>query len=227
MLSHKIHYLQVALNSTLTDAKRIISSLPPSERILIEAGTPLIKEFGGGAISQIRNWWQSRLSFSQKSLSALPYIVADLKCMDRGEREVEIAARAGASAVTVLGQSPVETIDILIQACEKRGIDPIIDMMNLDQPYKVLRKLKRLPKVVMLHRGVDETEKGNRRFPIHQINKVKGAFDVLVAIGGGDTSREVQSAVFNGADIVMVWKEFYHHQDITARLAEEFLQQIK
>jgi len=32
-----------------------------------------------------------------------PYIVADLKCMDRGKREVEIAKRRGVSAAVVLG----------------------------------------------------------------------------------------------------------------------------
>ena len=220
MLSRKKHYLQIALNSTLSEAKKIISQLPPHDRIILEAGTPLIKEFGAEGIKKIKNWWQKRILKT-------PYIVADLKCMDRGTREVEIAYQAGASAVTVLGQAPLETIDILIETCQKRGLDSIIDMMNVDQPYQVLRRLKKLPQVVMLHRGVDETEKGTKRFPIHLINKVKGTFDVMVAIGGGDTIREVQSAVFNGADIVMVWKKFYQLEDNTALLAEEFLKEIK
>jgi len=157
----------------------------------------------------------------------IPYIIADYKAMDRGATEVKIAARTGASAITVLGQAPIETIDVLIQSCQEEKIDSIIDMMNVDRPYKVLRRLKKLPAVVMLHRGVDETEMGTTPLPIHQINKVKGAFDVLVAIGGGDTIREVQSAFFNGADIVMLWKEFYQLKDNTAQIAQEFLKQIK
>ena len=46
MLDRKKHYLQVALNSTPSDARDIISRLPLSDRIVIEAGTPLIKEYG-------------------------------------------------------------------------------------------------------------------------------------------------------------------------------------
>ena len=35
------------------------------------------------------------------------------------------------------------------------------------------------------------------------INKIKGAFNTMISVAGGDTIREVQSAVFNGADIVV------------------------
>lgn len=258
MLSKKKKYLQIALNSTLDQAQRIIEQLPISDRVLIEAGTPLLKNYGAEGIRRIKSWWRQKVwglstpqfsppqNFSElirlftgvqakkrgkpplkPDVLLSPYIVADYKAMDRGATEVKIASQAGADAITVLGQAPIETIDILIQACEKAGVDTIVDMMNVEQPYKVLRKLKKLPQVVMLHRGVDETEQGDAPFPIHQINKIKGAFDVLVAMGGGDTIREVQSAVFNGADIVMVWKEFYQIQDNTAQLAGEFLRQIK
>lgn len=261
MLSRRKHYLQIALNSTLDEAKEIIDQLPIDERIILEAGTPLLKTYGEEGIRRIRHWWQQRI-FSEihglsrpaprgrifidyglkdllttrtnpqpattphRSISS-SYVVADYKAMDRGATEVKIAHRAGASAITVLGSAPIETIDVLIEACEKQKLDAIIDMMNVDQPYKVLRRLKKLPSVVMLHRGVDETELGQTRFPIHQINKIKGSYNVMVSVGGGDTIREVQSAVFNGADIVMVWKEFYHSTDHTGRLAEEFLRVIK
>jgi bifunctional enzyme Fae/Hps len=257
MLSRKKKYLQIALNSTLDEAKRIVYQLPVSDRIILEAGTPLLKRYGAGAIREISSWWQQRAMgvdivqpSSPSSLTELfqafknaqaqqknargvaekimgTYIVADYKAMDRGAAEVEIAASAGANAITVLGQAPVETIDILIEACRKRSIDSIVDMMNVEKPYNVLRKLRNLPQIVMLHRGVDETEAGNKPFPIHMINKVKGAFDVMIAIGGGDSIRQVQSAVFNGADVVMVWKEFYHAKDNTAEIAKEFLHEIK
>ena len=47
-------YLHIALNNTLEEAREIISRLPISDRILIEAGTPLIKIYGTDAISQIK-----------------------------------------------------------------------------------------------------------------------------------------------------------------------------
>ena len=222
MLSSKKHYLQIALNSTLDEARRIIRLLPPSDRIIIEAGTPLIKEYGSDAISELRSLWNSHLY----GTDIMPYIVADLKCMDRGAREVEIAKTGGASAAVVLGIAPIETINAFIDACTKSEVDSMIDMMNADKPYQILRKLKKLPKVVILHRGVDE-EAGGKTLPIHMINKIKGTFNIMISIAGGDTEREIQSAVFNGADIVVLWKNFYEAGDNTAQLAAGFLQNIK
>lgn len=225
MLSTKTHYLQIALNSTIHEAKRIIDSIPVSERIIIEAGTPLIKQFGQGGISQIRAWWQQRIAAAGKIF--LPYVVADLKCMDRGEREVRIAADAGASAAVVLGQAPVETLNSFVGNCEQQGVDAMIDMMNVEKPYQVLRKLSKLPKVIILHRGVDEEKYSDKQVPIHMINKIKGAFNVMISVAGGDTPREIQSEVFNGADIVVLWKNFFQATQQTGDIAENFLKTIK
>ena len=224
LLSKKKRYLQVAFNSNLNEAYRIIQTLPASDRIILEAGTPLIKEFGMSAIQDLYTWW----SVKTRPFDLLPYIVADLKTMDRGETEVSLAKRAGASAAICLGQAPIETINSFIDNCQKTGLDSMIDMMNIDFPINVLRKLKNPPNVVLLHRGVDE-EKFNKDKPIPyiQINKVLSSYDVLISIAGGDTSREVQRAVFNGASIVVVWKNFYTVSETTGKLAEDFLREIK
>lgn len=224
MLDRKKHYLQVALNSTPSDARDIISKLPISDRIIIEAGTPLIKEYGAGVIQDIRSYLNSR-SFGSNGLD--PYIVADMKCMDRGEEEARIAADNGASAAVALGQAPTETLNSFIQACKASGIDSMIDMMNVEKPYQVIRKLKDLPTVVILHRGVDEEQYSDKMLPIHMINKIKGTFNVIVAVAGGDSAREIQSASFNGADIIVVWKNFYTPSEDIESLANNFLANIK
>lgn len=227
MLSKKIRYLQIALNSTLSDASYIISNLPVSDRIILEAGTPLIKEYGGDAIRHIKSEWDKKTFFNRPTQPVSSYIVADMKCMDRGEREVAIAANAGASAVIALGAAPIETLNIFIENCEKWDVDSMIDMMNIEEPYKILRKLKKYPKVVILHRGVDEESVSNKMLPIHMINKVKGSYDIMISIAGGDKPREIQSAVFNGADIVVLWKDFYTKSTNTLEIVEEFLKNIK
>lgn len=214
MLDRKKRYLQVALNSTLDDAREIIESLPQSDRIIIEAGTPLIKRYGTDVIRELSYLHQ--------------YVVADLKTMDRGEAEVILSKNAGASAVVGLGLAPLETIDVFIKSCKLNNLDSMLDMMNVEQPIKVLRRLKKLPDVVILHRGVDE-EKYNRNKPLPfiQINKIRSSFQTLISIAGGDTIREVQSAIFNDANIVVVWKNFYNSTSDTSHLAEEFLKVIK
>jgi bifunctional enzyme Fae/Hps len=220
-LSYKKKYLQVALNGSLEDARYIINSLPSSDRIIVEAGTPLIKRYGEDGIRQIRDWMTKRSSFH-------PYIVADMKTMDRGEREVDIASSGGASAVIALGTAPIETLNSFIATCEARGLDAMIDMMNVEYPLAVLRALKKIPAVVILHRGVDE-EKFNKEkmIPLHEIRRIKGAYDIMISIAGGDTVREVQRSIFNDADIVVIWKSVYQSTGETSSLIDGFLKEIK
>lgn len=224
ILNKKTSYLQVALNNTLEEAQSIIYQLPVDQRIILEAGTPLIKSFGQNAIRFVADLWSARTFGS----GIFPYVVADMKCQDRGVAEVRIAKSAGASAITVNGNAPLETVNSLILECEKAGLDSMVDMMNVEQPFKLLRKLKKLPDVVILHRGVDEeTFNKDKPIPYQQINKIRSGYDVLIAVAGGDTVREVQRAIFNDANIVVVWKEFYQSSFKTAELASEFLKQIK
>lgn len=254
MLNEKQKYLQIALNSTLGEAKSIIRQIPLDPRIIIEAGTPLIKAYGINGIRDIRSYWEQRIFGSQqipqanlplnlliKSLEKkrlervsqkknifTPYIVADLKCMDRGSREVEIAKKGGADAAVVLGHAPIETLDAFIENCHKNNLDSMIDMMNVSFPLEILRKLKELPKVVVLHRGVDE-ENFDREseIPYHEIARIKNQYDIMIAVAGGDEFSEIQRAVFNDADIVVVWKSFYKSSAETAKLAEDFLREIR
>lgn len=221
MLNRRKKYLQIALNSNPWEGEQIIAALIPSERILIEAGTPLIKEYGADGIQRLKDAWDAKIPGTS-------YVVADTKCMDRGQTEVRIASDGGASAATVLGAAPIETINYFIESCKGFGLDSMVDMIGVEQPIKILRKLKKLPSVVVLHRGVDE-ELFDRHKPIPylQINKIRSSFDVMIAIAGGDTIREVQRAAFNDADIVVVWKEFYSPSSQTALLAEQFLREIK
>lgn len=166
---------------------------------------------------------------TQKNAEGLfPYVVADLKTMDRGGTEVEMAARAGASAAIALGHAPTETLNSFVAACEANGLDAMIDMMNVEFPLAVLRTLKKVPPVVILHRGVDE-ERDNKekQIPLHEIRRIKGNYDIMIAIAGGDTLREVQRSIFNDADIVVVWKSVYQQTTETVDLVNGFLKEIK
>lgn len=253
MLSRKKRYLQVALNGTLEDARAVIAQLPVSDRIIVEAGTPLIKRYGAHGISVIKQaayaralvatssevaqdavgLWRAMRKLSVVPVSAprspasLTYVVADLKTMDRGATEVAMAHEAGASGAIALGLAPTETLDAFIAACHKLGLDAMVDMMNVPFPLTVLRALKHQPEVVVLHRGVDEEAfNKEKQIPFHEIHRIKSNYNMMIAIAGGDTIREVQRAVFNDADIVVVWKSFYAASSDTAKLAREFLDEI-
>jgi bifunctional enzyme Fae/Hps len=224
ILDPRKRYLQIALNSTLEDARRIIAALPQSDRIIIEAGTPLIKQYGMEAVSSVRSWWGQRLYGS----AILPYVVADLKTIDRGATEARLAKNAGATAAIAMGQAPAETLDAFIAECRAQGMDAMVDMMNVEYSLAVLRKLKKMPAAVILHRGVDE-EQFNRekQIPFHEIQRIKGNYNIMLSIAGGDTAREVGRAFFNGADIAVIWKSVFQSNDKTLDLVQEFLKVIK
>ena len=231
-LNPRKRYLQVALNSTLEDARKIIAGLPISERILVEAGTPFIKLYGASGVRQLFDWYKARLwskgTETADGAKLFPYVVADLKTMDRAETEVAEAEGAGASAAIALGAAPVETLNAFIDACERNGIDSMIDMMNVEFPLSVLRALKKPPRVVILHRGVDEEHYNRQKqLPLHEIRRIKGSYDVMISVAGGDTAREVQSVVFNDADIVVIWKSVFQSGDETVALVEGFLKEVK
>ena len=224
LLNPKKKYLQVALNSTLGEAHKIITQLPKDERIIAEAGTPLIKRYGEGGIRKIYQWYALHLAGS----GILPYVAADLKTMDRGGTEVNIARSGGASAAIALGSAPTETLNAFVADCEKQGLDAMIDMMNIEFPLSVLRALKKIPPVVILHRGVDEeTFNREKQIPLHEIRRIKGNYNIMISIAGGDTLREVQRSIFNDADIVVIWKSVYQSTQETVKLIEDFLREVK
>src|SRR3989442_7595553 len=70
----------------------------------IEAGTPLIKSEGVEVLRELRETFPGRT------------LVADLKTMDTGAVEVEIAAKAGADVITGIGGTDDAAIHEAAQA---------------------------------------------------------------------------------------------------------------
>ena len=137
-------YLQVALDlDNMDDMERIINTLPNRERILIEAGTPLVKKFGVGIIGKIRE------------LKNDAFIIADLKTLDVGRIEVKMAADETADAIAISGLGTIESIEKAIHEAKKQGIYSILDMMNVDNIVEKLQKLEYNPDIVLLHRNVN------------------------------------------------------------------------
>jgi len=113
-------YIQVALDIIdLKFLEKVLSLLPSSNKLLIEAGTPLIKKFGSGIINTIRQYFPDS------------YVIADMKTLDVGEIEVKICADDGANAMAVSGLAPLETIVSSIKAGKERNIDIVLDLMNV------------------------------------------------------------------------------------------------
>ncbi len=220
-LDSKKRYLQIAFNGDLYSALRIIPTLPKDERIIIEAGTPFIKKNGQRGIRAIYNVWHRK-------------VVADIKTVDGALGEVGLSYEAGACAATVIGGAPIETIDLFIERCKTLGMISMIDTVGTDDPLKVIMKLKKPPDVVVLHKGRDEEETRGKVIKYKHINRIKSKYNVLISAAGGVDLKEARSAIFNGANIVVVnvvspgdpWTGISENEDV-AKTAKKFLETIK
>ncbi|MDP6671073.1 MAG: hypothetical protein QGI60_04640 [archaeon] len=214
-------YFQIAFNYDIGLAEGIIPTLPRDDRIIIEAGTPFIKRYGEAGIRRIASLWPG-------------IVVADIKTVDGAEQEVQEAYSAGASAATVIGTASKETIDLFIKTCDDLKMDSMVDLLNVERVMKVLWPLKKPPSVAVIHRGRDEESSFGALIKYKQIVKIKGKYDVMISAAGGVDLREAQSAMFNGAEIVVAnlvrpgdpWAGIPTNSNI-AEMAQRFLDSIR
>jgi len=191
---HNAPYLQIAFDIThMDDVVRIFSQVPTDNHVIIEVGTPLVKKHGLGVIRKLKN------------INPNAFIVADLKTLDVGQLEVQLAHEDTADAVVVSGLASVETQSGFIAEARKLKIYSFMDMMCVEDPLKVLTGLKHLPDVVILHRGIDQEKKGETRWGF--IGKIKQAFKgkaPLFAVAGCIEPSVTMEALLAGADIIVV-----------------------
>ncbi|NHJ46450.1 MAG: bifunctional 5,6,7,8-tetrahydromethanopterin hydro-lyase/3-hexulose-6-phosphate synthase [Asgard group archaeon] len=218
-------YLQVALDvGSLSAAVKIVEQLPRSDRIIIEIGTPYIKKYGiEDTIGRMRQ------------IKPGAYIIADMKTMDVGRAEVGAAADATANAVVVSGIAPAQTITEFIRECNKRGVHAWIDSLNTKQTELItmLEGLKEKPKVVILHRGIDQEEGTKKegtsasRSVWGDIKKIKKITGGLAAVAGGlKPGKPLSDALKADADIVIVGRYIYRSSD-PHRAAMRFLDDME
>ncbi|MEM3522357.1 MAG: bifunctional 5,6,7,8-tetrahydromethanopterin hydro-lyase/3-hexulose-6-phosphate synthase [Candidatus Bathyarchaeia archaeon] len=205
-------YLQIALDiPDIEKTLKIVKELPQSDRIIIEAGTPLIKKYGVSVIREIR-----------KEIKDI-FIVADLKTLDVGQVEVDLAYEETADAVVVSGLAPKETINKFIYEAKRLGIYSVIDMMGVQNPLKLLKELEEIPEVVIIHRGIDEEKTSESKWEL--IKDIKQAFKdrkILVGVAGGIDPTTTPIALKSGADILIVGRYITQAKDVK-RAAREFL----
>lgn len=214
-------YIQVALDmNDLNEMKRVINELPKRERLILEAGTPLIKKYGVHVVNEIRK------------LRKDAFIVADLKTLDVGRLEVKMASDETADAVAISGLASIESIEKAIHETQRQGVYSILDMMNVSDIEGKLKKLRYKPDIVLLHRSVDvETVKAERGEKIGEvtewgnIKRIKSITNALVAVAGGITPDNVQKAIKSGADIIVVGRYITGSKDVR-RASQEFLDQL-
>jgi len=158
----------------------------------VEVGTPLIKSEGSEAIRTLRR------EFPGKK------IIADTKTMDVGSFEVEIAAKAGADIVTVMGLADDSTISEAVMAARKYGAEIMVDMLNVRNIVERSVVVEKLGvSYICLHMGIDQQMRGEEA-PVDILRNVVSSTSIPIAVAGGITTETVGGYVEAGASIIIV-----------------------
>ena len=157
----------------------------------IEAGTPLIKSEGMDSVREMKK--------------ALPgtKIVADMKTVDTGAMEVEMAAKAGADIVAMLASSDNSTVEDALRAARKYGVQIMMDLLTVPDPVKRSRELDQLGvDYICVHVGIDQQMTG--RDTVDFLKQIVKEVKTPVAAAGGIDAVTGAEAIASGAAIVIV-----------------------
>ena len=195
--------LQVALDfENLSRALQAAKEAVEGGADWIEAGTPLVKSEGLDAVRELKR------SFPNHR------IVADLKVMDTGAFEVEIAAKAGADLVTVLGAADDDTIADAVRGGEKYGAEIVVDLLNVADPVARAKRAAELGAAsVCWHIGIDMQMAG--KTPFEELERLARSSPIPVSVAGGLNSETVAQATRAGAMILIVGGAITKSADVT------------
>ncbi len=163
----------------------------------IEAGTPLIKSEGMNAIRELHNKFPGHT------------IVADMKTMDAGATEIEMAAKAGANVVFILGVSPDSCITEAVLAAKNYGVKVGADLISCADPAARAAELEKMGvDIINIHVGLDQQVMGIK--PIDILKKVtKTVKKAMISAAGGINSVTAPQAYEAGADVIIIGGSLY------------------
>jgi len=198
--------LQVAMD-VLTTADALALAGKVAEHVdIIELGTPLIKAEGLRAITAIKEAHPDKIVF------------ADLKTMDAGELEADIAFAAGADLVTVLGTAGNSTIVGAVKAATKHGKGVVVDLIGVaDKAARAKEVIALGAEFVEMHAGLDEqAEEG---FTFGTLLSEGSDSGVAFSVAGGVSTATIEAVQKSGASVAVAGGAIYGATDPGAAAA--------
>ncbi|MDG6221487.1 MAG: orotidine 5'-phosphate decarboxylase [Candidatus Thermoplasmatota archaeon] len=169
----------------------------------LEAGTPLIKSEGMSALRELK-----------KSFPGM-VLVADMKTMDAGGYEVEMAAKSGADVVCVLGAADDDTILEAVRSAGNYGCKIMVDLIGVGEPAKRALEVEKLGvDYVCVHVGIDQQMRGMD--PLGLVGAVSSSVSIPVGAAGGITTANAPAVAKAGADIIIVGGGITRAEDVGA-----------
>ncbi|MDQ0620587.1 3-hexulose-6-phosphate synthase [Arthrobacter globiformis] len=192
--------LQVAIDLLTTEAALELASKVAEHVDIIELGTPLVKSEGLSAITAIKNAHPDKIVF------------ADLKTMDAGELEADIAFKAGADLITVLGAADDSTIAGAVKAAKAHGKGVVVDLIGIKDKVTRAKEVRALgAKFVEMHAGLDEQAQ-----PGYNLNVLLSAGEearVPFSVAGGVNLSTIEAVQRAGADVAVAGGAIYSAAD--------------
>ncbi|MEV6655054.1 3-hexulose-6-phosphate synthase [Streptomyces sp. NPDC051219] len=195
--------LQVAMDVlTVEDALSLARQVSPYVDIL-ELGTPLIKSEGLRAISAVKAQYPDKTVF------------ADLKTADAGELEADMAFKAGADLVTVLGTAGNSTIAGAVKAARAHNKGVVVDLIGVPDKAARAREVRELGvEFVEMHAGLDEqAEEG---FTFKTLLDQGAEARVPFSVAGGVKADSIKAVQRAGAVVAVAGSSIYSADDPAA-----------
>jgi 3-hexulose-6-phosphate synthase len=183
--------LQLAIDSPdVAASRRLVEAVYPHFDIL-EVGTPLILAEGVRVIGTLREGHPGK------------QFLADLKIMDAGALEAQIAFQYGADIVTVLALADDRTICGALETAAKHSGQIMADLINTSNQIDRAVELERLGiQILCVHTAYDK--QGHGVDPLQGLSAIRNAVRCRIAVAGGLGIENLKPAIERGADILII-----------------------
>ena len=192
--------LQVAMDVLTVEAALDLAGKVAEHVDIIELGTPLVKNAGLGAVTAVKTAHPDKIVF------------ADMKTMDAGELEAEIAFAAGADLVSVLGSADDSTIAGAVKAAKAHNKGIVVDLIGVQDKVTRAKEARALgAKFIEFHAGLDEQAK-----PGYNLDVLLNAGEearVPFSVAGGVNLSTIEAVQRAGADVAVVGGSIYSADD--------------
>ena len=183
--------LQLAIDVVqFADLDSVITPILPFVDV-VEAGTPLIKQYGLDVLREL------------KRIAPHHELVADMKTMDAGALEAEMAFDAGAEYMTVLGCASNSTIAAAVRVAGERGAFVVADLIGIKDKQSRAQEIAELGVTCLgIHTGTDDQALGAN--PMRDLESVRNAVDIPVAVAGGINDQTLPAILAFGPAFIIV-----------------------
>ena len=195
--------LQVAIDLLTTEEALALTAKIAPYIDIIELGTPLIKNAGISVVTAMKKAHPDKLVF------------ADLKTMDAGELEADIAFKAGADLVTILGVAGDATIIGAVKSAKAHGRGIVVDTIGVTDRVKRAKEVIALgAEFVELHAGLDEQWADG--YSIQVLIDEAARAGVPVSIAGGVNLENISDVIKSGVIVAVAGAAIYGAEDPAA-----------